>query len=146
MRNYDLLSSEKILSQIIGEKKEIQIIVIENEVDENNNLTEISMDLIDGRGALWEMLDTQHSVIGQYGPTMCLHKVFGKGSPTYYLRLEFSWTSKCRKEANNNINYLHFDNLCFSKHSSVQGFDLYSEKEGKDCLIGYMNWTKRSAQ
>ena len=115
---------------------------VSSEVDENNNLTEISMDLIDGRGALWEMLDTQHSVIGQYGPTMCLHKVFGKGSPTYYLRLEFSWTSKCRKEANNNINYLHFDNLCFSKHSNVQGFDLYSEKEGKlkEIFEKSLNW------
>ena len=112
-------------------------------VDENNNITEIDMKLNIDTGTLGEMLDTQSCKLNQYGPDVRLHKVFGNGRPTYYLRLEFGWFRKRIKEVNNKSHNVHFDNLCFSEHSFAYGFDLCAEKEGKlkELFEKNIDWT-----
>lgn len=102
------------------------------DVDDHNNILDICMKLDVYDGPLGELLDSAGS---SHMPHLYLHKVYRGRKPTYHLLMNYCRieTGRCLKPATDS-NYkpvFHVSNICFGEHTSIDGFELYAEKEGK---------------
>ena len=104
------------------------------EVDEHNNIIDLCMALDNIDGKLGDMLENAGYF---HPPQLYVHKVFNGRKPTYHLVMNYQWveTGRCRKQNSfNNTNdkpVFQVSNFCFAEHTSLDGFELYAEKEGK---------------
>lgn len=103
-------------------------------VDEHNNIVEICLELDFLGGTLGDLIDNA----GLYhSPRLYIYKVFKGRKPSYHLVIFNIWNEpgyrKKRDIYNGKYTETYFDirNMCFGEHTDLEGYELYSEKEGK---------------
>jgi len=101
-------------------------------VDDHNNILDVCMKLDVFDGPLGDLLDGA----GVYRmPQLYLHKVYKGRKPTYHLlmnyyRIETGRRLKPATYTNNKPVFL-VSNICFGEHASIDGYELYAEREGR---------------
>lgn len=102
------------------------------EVDDYNNVLDICMRLEVYDGPLGDLLESAGT---SHMPQLYLHKVYKGRKPTYHLLMNYHRieTGRRLKPATdtNNKPVFFVSNICFGEHTSLDGFELYAEKEGK---------------
>lgn len=101
-------------------------------IDEHNVIEDICLELDMVDGPLGDMLENA----GYHNsPKLYIHKVLNGRKPTYHLVMEYDWVEAGYRQKRNYDQYtklyFYFSNICFGEHTTLDGYELYSEKEGK---------------